>query len=106
MTLYPTPGRADAVRVGLSPVVLSQRQRVEVSRTGEASDVAYVLEERVYDDLGLAVDVPEESFLVLAPSEQASWPNSIGNRFLLSEDAKLGQLENVILVVPQAAGGR
>jgi hypothetical protein len=106
MTLYPTPGKADAVRVGLSPVVRSQRQRAEVSRSGESMDVAYILDERVYDDLGLTVDVAEGSFLVLAPSEQASWPNSIGNRFLLSEDAKLGRMENVILVVPQAPGGR
>jgi len=50
--------------------------------------------------LNLRVDVPVESFFVVAPSGEATWPTSVGNNFFVSDGAA-DRLETVLLMVPR-----
>ncbi|HEX8522637.1 MAG TPA: hypothetical protein VF669_10305 [Tepidisphaeraceae bacterium] len=100
MVLQPAPRKRDTVRLTLCPVVRAVRKRLEFStRNREEGEIVYQQPERLYD-LNLRVDVPLNTFFVVSPSGQATWPTSLGNTFLVSEGAA-ERMETVLLLVPQ-----
>ena len=99
MTVQSAPRKADTMRVAITPMVRGQRKMLEYSATNnELGEVAYVAPERFYD-LNLRVDIPPDHFLVVAPSEQATWPTSIGSSFFVTDGAA-ERMETVLLIVP------
>ena len=62
-------------------------------------EVTFSYPERLYD-MNLRADVPSDSFLVVAPSEEARWKTSIGNNFFVN-DGTAERMENVLLIVPR-----
>lgn len=100
VTYQPAPRRPDNIRLKLCPLVRGVRRRFEVTGRGDEREIRYVHPERLYD-LNLEVEVPSNSFLVVAPSTQAQWPTSLGNTLLITGgDAE--RLETILLLVPQA----
>ena len=100
MVLQPAPRKTDTVRLTMCPVVRATRKRLEYSVLNrEEPEVTYTRPERLYD-LNLRVDVPLDRFFVVAPSGEATWPTSIGNKFFVSEGAA-ERMESVVLIVPR-----
>ncbi|HRK31997.1 MAG TPA: hypothetical protein PLD59_13040 [Tepidisphaeraceae bacterium] len=96
----PTPRKPGSMRLTLAPVVRSERRRLEFSvLNDERGEVQYVQPEMIYD-CNLRLDVPMDSFIVVAPSPEARWPVSVGNAFLLTE-GKSELLEQVLIIVPR-----
>jgi len=100
ISFEPTPRRPGSMRLTLAPVVRSERKRLEFSvLNDERAEVQYIHPEMIYD-CNLRLDVPMESFIVVAPSPEAVWPVSVGHAFLLSE-GKSELLEQVLIIVPR-----
>ena len=99
VTFQPMPRRPEFARVKVCPVVRGLRKRYEVSGRGEEREIRYVNPEQLYD-VNLEAEVKAGSFLVVAPSNQAQWPTSLGNTFLLKPGAA-EQFELVLLLVPR-----
>jgi len=89
----------NTMRVALCPVVRSVRKRLELSPLNNEQEVTFTYPERLYD-MNLRADVPVDSFLVIAPSDEARWRTSIGNNFFVS-DGTAERMENVLLIVPR-----
>lgn len=98
------PRKIGHVRVVVCPVVKSLRKRLEYTQTNGEREVTYVSPERLYD-LNLIVDVPQDHFLIVAPSNEATWPTSIGNSFLV-HDGPAERYEDVLLFVPALVTGQ
>ncbi|MGB7158725.1 MAG: hypothetical protein WBD40_11700 [Tepidisphaeraceae bacterium] len=99
LSYQPAPRKRGYVRIVLCPVVKETRKRLEWSTGGKELEVAFTQPQRFYD-VNLRADVPVDSFLIIAPSAEATWPGSIGNRFFV-EDGPAEQMENVLLLVPR-----
>lgn len=100
LALQPAPRKADTIRLTLCPVVRSTRKKLEYSALNrEEPEVNYIQPERLYD-LNLRVDVPVDCFFVVAPSGEATWPTSLGNKFFVS-DGPAERMETVLLMVPR-----
>jgi hypothetical protein len=99
ISFQPAPRKPGEVRLALCPVVRSLRKRLEFTRLNEEQEIQYVANERLYD-LNIETDLPLEHFLVIAPSEEATWKTSIGQRFFVLDDAA-EQMEQVLLVLAQ-----
>ena len=99
LSFQQAPRRGNAMRVALCPTVRSVHKRLEYSPLNNEVEVTYVAPERIYD-LNLRTDVPADSFLVIAPSAEASAPSSVGNNFFITRGSA-ERLENVLLIVPR-----
>jgi hypothetical protein len=100
MVLQPAPRKRDTVRLTMCPVVRSMRKRLEYSsRNEEKGEIVYAAPEHLYD-LNLRVDIPIDTFFVVAPSGEATWPTSVGNGFFV-HDGAAERMETVLLMVPQ-----
>jgi hypothetical protein len=99
LTFQQAPRRIDTMRVALCPVVRSVRKRLELTPLNNEQEVSFTYPEHLYN-MNLRADVQVDSFLVVAPSEEARWASSIGNNFFVS-DGKAERLENVLLIVPR-----
>lgn len=100
ISFEPTPRRPGSMRFTMAPIVKSLRKRLEFSvLNDERAEVAYVNPEMLYD-CNLRLDVPMDSFIVIAPSPEAARPLSVGNAFLLGEGTSQRE-ERVIIVVPK-----
>ena len=55
-------------------------------------------------DCNLRIDVPMDSFIVIAPSSEARSPLSVGNAFFFTQ-GKSELLEQVIIIVPRPFQG-
>jgi hypothetical protein len=100
MTLQSAPRKADTLRIALCPIVRSMRKELQYSATNEqVGEISFVRPERLYE-MNLRADVPTDSFLIVAPSDQSTWPTSIGNSFLVT-DGTAERTETVLLVVPK-----
>ncbi len=100
LVLQPAPRKRDTVRLTMCPVVRSLRKRLEYSsRNKEQGEIQYAAPEHFYD-LNLRVDVPLDTFFVVAPSGEATWPTSVGNSFFVNAGAA-ERMETVLLLVPQ-----
>jgi hypothetical protein len=100
LSFQQTPRRTDAMRVTLCPVVRAQQKRLEWSPLNNELEITYTAPQRLYD-LNLRTDVPVDSFLIVAPSSEATWPTSIGNNFLVTP-GDADRMETVLLVIPAA----
>jgi hypothetical protein len=99
ITFQQAPRRVNAMRVALCPMVRCVTKRLEHSALNNELEVTYAAPQRLYD-LNLRADVPLDSFLVIAPSGEATWSTSIGNNFFMS-NGTAERLENVLLIVPR-----
>jgi hypothetical protein len=100
LVLQPAPRKRDTVRLTMCPVVRSMRKRLEYSsRNKEQGEIQYAAPEHLYD-LNLRVDVPIDTFFVVAPSGEATWPTSVGNSFFVNA-GPAERMETVLLLVPQ-----
>ena len=100
VTFQQAARKQQTMRVALCPVVRSKTKRLEFSPLNNEMEVTYAAPQRLYD-LNLRTDVSLDSFLIVAPSSEATWRTSIGNSFFMTEgDAE--RMENVLLIVPAA----
>ena len=100
LSYQPAPRKNGTVRVVLCPVVKEHRKRLEWIAGNKEMEVGFTQPKRYYD-VNLRADVAVDNFLIVAPSAEATWPNSIGNRFFV-QDGAAEQMENVLLIVPRA----
>ena len=100
VSFQPAPRKPGTVRISVCPLVRSLRKRFEVSiRNNEEREIQYVAPENLYD-LNLITDVPVEGFLVIAPSDHARIPSSLGSTFLVGGNIS-ERFEQVLLLVPR-----
>ncbi len=99
LSYQPAPRKRGTIRIVLCPVVKEHRKRLEWLAGNKEQEVAFTQPRRYYD-VNLRADVAVDSFLVVAPSAEATWPGSIGNRFFV-QDGAAEQMENVLLLVPR-----
>jgi hypothetical protein len=104
LSFQAVPRDPNLIRVAMTPLIRSQRKRLEVIKHRVREDepptreIAYVAPEYLFD-LGVESSVPPGKFLVVAPSAEATG-GSVGDAFLMSEG--LGQrAEKVLLLVPR-----
>lgn len=103
------PRQRDRVRVGLCPMVRAHRRRLEFAaisypeaeRDKAEREIQYISPEQFYD-LNLKVDLPLDCFMIVAPSEHATRPTSVGNAFLM-KDGPTERLEQILLIIPRVA---
>ena len=100
LTFQQAPRKTSTMRVALCPVVRAQQKRLEWSPRNNEIEISYTAPQRLYD-LNLRTDVPVDSFLIVAPSSEATWPTSIGNNFFITP-GEAERMETVLLVVPAA----
>ena len=100
LSFQQAPRKTNTMRVTLCPVVRAQYKRLEWSPLNNEIEISYTAPQRLYD-LNLRTDVPVDSFLIVAPSSEATWPTSIGNNFLVTP-REAERMETVLLVVPAA----
>jgi hypothetical protein len=98
LSFQPAPRKQSSVRIALAPTIRGERRRLEFTPANQEYESPFAEVTRLYD-LSLRVDVADDSFLVVAPSEDASRSTSIGARFFTTED-KAERLERVLLIVP------
>jgi hypothetical protein len=98
LSYQPAPRKPTSIRVVLCPVVKETRKQLQWVAGQKELEVAFTQPQRLYD-VNLRADVSLGSFLIIAPSAEATWPGSIGNRFFI-QDGAAEQLENVLLLVP------
>jgi hypothetical protein len=98
LSFEPTPRKQGSVRLAIAPTILGERRQLEFTPANQEYESPFAEVTRLYD-LNLRVDVADDSFLVVAPSEDASRTTSIGARFFTTED-KAERLERVLLIVP------
>jgi hypothetical protein len=101
VSYQPAPRKTGTVRISVCPLVRSLRKRFEVTIRNEEREISYVAPENLYD-LNLITDVPLDGFLVIAPSNHARIPSSLGSSFLVGGNIS-EQFEQVILLVPRIA---
>ena len=95
----PSPGRDDAVRISMTPVVRSTQARLVVTPAGDDYTVSEEKDTNLLD-LNLEADVPLGQFLIVSPSDEATWETSLGRQFFSFE--RDGQLfERVYVLIPQ-----
>lgn len=94
------PRKPGDVRIGLCPMVRSLRTRLQATSDVSATPFEYVSPEK-YFDVGLRLDIPAESFLIVAPSPVAESRMSLGSVFLM-RDGETQRQENILLILPQA----
>lgn len=98
LSFQPAPRKPGWVRVALCPTVRAQRRRLEFTPLNQEYESPFVQVDRLYD-LNLCVDIPEDQFLIVAPSEDSRRATSIGGRFFIKND-KTERLEQVLVIVP------
>ena len=101
ISYQPAPRKPGTVRISVCPLVRSLRKRFEVTIRGEEREIQYVAPENLYD-LNLITDVPLDGFLVIAPSDHARIPSSLGSTFLVGGNVA-ERFEQVLLLVPRMA---
>jgi hypothetical protein len=99
LSFEPTPRKPGSVRVKLCPMVRSSRTQLEFTVLNDERELEWVSQESLYD-LNLRVDIPPDTFFILAPSSDANRLTSVGHAFL-TEDGGTEQLEQVIVLVPR-----
>ncbi len=95
----PTPRNPGGVRLTLCPVVKSERQRLQYTSLNQEYESSPKDEIDQLFEIGINVDLPDDSFFIVAPSIDARRPSSLGGRFLIKSD-KSERVEQVIVIVP------
>ncbi len=99
MEFSPAVRKLADVHVKLCPMVRTLRKQFVVNDEEDHKEFQYVYPEKFYD-CNLITDIPLGSFLIIAPSTEASWKSSLGRNFFVTE-AEAGLREQVLLIVPQ-----
>ena len=87
-----------AVRIALTPVVRSRRDRINFTPLNHEYDSPFQSNDRLFD-IDLHADVPTSSFMVVGPTGGAMHPTSIGGSFFADRSgAELR--EQVLIIVP------
>ncbi|HZL35727.1 MAG TPA: hypothetical protein VFC78_10495 [Tepidisphaeraceae bacterium] len=94
----PCPRKPGVARLDVCALVRGVRKEFEVSIRNDIRDIQYRCPEYLYD-LRLRQDVPMGHFLVIAPSAQASLPDTLGHAFLV-RPGPAEPRETVLLLVP------
>lgn len=84
------------VRLTVAPLVRSAVKRYQYTDLGNELEITYDKPVSYY--LGLTVDIPVDSFLVISPSSDAQISTSLGRAFLI-EDGPAEQFETVMVVL-------
>jgi hypothetical protein len=92
------PRKPGSIRLAVCPTVRGERRRIEFTSTNEEYESPFTEVSRLYD-IDLVADVPDNGFLIVAPSEDARRPSSIGGRFFIAQDTA-ERLERILLIVP------
>ncbi|MDB5329187.1 MAG: hypothetical protein JWP03_338 [Phycisphaerales bacterium] len=82
VTFEPVPRQPSDARIALCAVVRGLRKQYEVTVLNEERDIEYKRPEYLYD-LRFKQDVPQDHFLVLAPSTVSAISSSLGNTFFV-----------------------
>lgn len=93
------PRKPGQLRVAMSPVVRSTRKQLIYSVRGNEQEYAFTYPEKALD-VNLRADIPLDHVLVVAPSEEASTPGSLGRAFLM-QDSPVERQEHVLFMVPR-----
>ena len=93
------PHRPGETRIKMAAVVRDLQQQWEVTVLNQAREVNVVHPYQLYD-LKLEVDVPNNQFLIVAPSEMAKNNLTLGNAFFVEPD-KSEQSEIALVIVPR-----
>src|SRR5207253_10976739 len=73
--------------------------RLQYTSLNNEQEIAYTTPEHLYN-LNLRADIPIETFFIVAPSGEATWPTSVGNSFFV-RNGEAEQMETVLLLVPR-----
>jgi hypothetical protein len=98
LSFQPAPREPGTVRIAVCPTIRGERRRIDFSATNTEYDSPFAEVTRFYN-LNLRADVPDDSFLIIAPSEDARRPSSVGGRFFIVQD-NAERLERVVVIVP------
>ena len=98
VSFQPAPRKPGTVRLGLCPVIRSLRERVVAVGDVNTRTYEFIHPEQLFE-LNLTADIPLDSFLVVAPSEEGKWPTSLGSNFLIGDGAT-EQVETLIVFRP------
>jgi hypothetical protein len=98
LSFQPAPRAPGTVRVAVCPTIRGERRRIDFSATNTEYDSPFSEVTRFYD-LNLRADVPDDSFLIVAPSDDSRRRSSVGGRFFIVQD-NAERLERVLVIVP------
>lgn len=90
------PRKLGAVRISLAPMVRSLQKRIQYTEMNNEVEIEYKVPVSFY--LNITTDLAMNSFLVVAPSDEARWETSLGNRFLI-KDSPAERQEQVLVIV-------
>jgi hypothetical protein len=94
------PRSGGELRLNICPMVKTRRKHFQWTLLNEERELEYVHRKHLYDQK-LAVNIPLDSFLVIAPAaDVAEQKTSIGWNFLVDEEA-FSPRERVMLIVPR-----
>ncbi|MDB5356994.1 MAG: hypothetical protein JWN24_3447 [Phycisphaerales bacterium] len=99
ITYEPVPRQPGDARIGVCALVRGLRKQYEVTLRNEERDIEYKRPEYLYD-LRLKQDVPQDHFLILAPSSVSSISSSLGNAFFV-RPGLAEPSETVLIFVPK-----
>jgi hypothetical protein len=101
VSFQPALRKPGQLRLTLAPMIRAMRKRLQYTALNGELEVQGFINPEVLYDLNCRVDIPQDSFLILTPSPEASRPTSIGNAFFM-KDGPSERLEQVVLVVAKA----
>ena len=90
------PRKYGEVRLSISPTVRGSVKRIFATALNNEFEIEEHKPTSYY--LGLTVDIPVDSFVVLSPSTEATKVTSLGNTFLIT-DNPAEQMETVLVVL-------
>jgi len=99
LSFQPAPRKSGTLRIALCPVVRAARRVLQFGVNNGEQEFEYVRPEQLFD-LNLRADVPQGTFLVVAPSTEGKWSTSLGRAFLV-EDGPAERFEHILLLVPR-----
>jgi hypothetical protein len=101
ITFKPVPRHPGDVRIGATPVFISQRTEIFYTARNEAEPTTMFGHKHYEFDLNLQVDVPLDRFLIIAPSADASdLSASLGHK-MMCFNVNGEQYETVLILSPQ-----
>jgi hypothetical protein len=91
-----TPRKLGDIRLAIAPVIRLTRKRLEFTPLNNEQEIEFKADEAIYQNL--TVDLPQNQFLVIAPSEDATRNLTLlGNRFFM-KDGPAEPTEQVLVI--------
>lgn len=95
----PCPRKPGDARLDVCALIRGVRKDYKVSIYNSVRDIQYVCPEYLYD-LRLSQDVPMDHFMVIAPSPESAWQDTLGHA-LFVRPGPAEPSETVVLLVPR-----